>query len=60
MSTAPSAPSAPSVGELGPRSGAEAQLYQRLRAHLGFLRLPDAAAAIMGSAKRSAQVAIPA
>jgi DNA replication protein DnaC len=42
----PSAPSAPSAGELGPRSGAEAQLYQRLREHLGYLRLPDAAAAL--------------
>ena len=31
---------------LGPRSGAEAQLYQRLREHLGFLRLPAAAAAL--------------
>lgn len=32
-----------------PRSGAEAALYQRLREHLGgYLRLPDAAAALPG------------
>lgn len=46
MSTSSGALSSPAAGELGPRSGAEAQLYQRLREHLGYLRLPDAAAAL--------------
>ena len=36
------------AGSVEPRSGAEAVLYQRLREHLGYLRLPDAAAALPG------------
>jgi DNA replication protein DnaC len=36
------------AGPEGPRSGAEAVLYQRLREHLAYLRLPDAAAALPG------------
>ncbi len=31
-----------------PRSGAEAAIYQRLREHLAYLQLPDAAAALPG------------
>jgi DNA replication protein DnaC len=50
--TAPSmtAPSmtAPDNGEGGPRPVGEAVLYQRLREHLAYLRLPDAAAALPG------------
>ncbi len=34
------------AGAAQPRSGAEAALYQRLREHLAYLRLPDAAAAL--------------
>jgi hypothetical protein len=36
------------AGLAEPRSGAEAALYQRLREHLAYLRLPDAAAALPG------------
>ena len=53
----PATPAPPGTGPGGtgaggtgaqPRSGAEAALYQRLREHLAYLRLPDAAAALPG------------
>ena len=42
----PSGATAGAAGPVEPRSGAEAALYQRLREHLAYLRLPDAAAAL--------------
>ena len=44
----PSGATAGAAGPVEPRSGAEAALYQRLREHLAYLRLPDAAAALPG------------
>ena len=38
----------PTSGSGQPRSAGEAALYQRLREHLAYLRLPDAAAALPG------------
>ena len=46
--TMPGGAPAGAAGPEGPRSGAEAALYQRLREHLAYLRLPDAAAALPG------------
>ncbi len=47
----PTTPNAPpptgtGTGPQAPRSGTEAAVYQRRREHLGYLRLPDAAAAL--------------
>ncbi len=44
MSTATGEPISERMSE--PMSMSEAQVYQRLRAHLAYLRLPDAAAAL--------------
>ncbi len=46
--TMPADAAAGAAASEGPRSRAEAALYQRLREHLGYLRLPDAAAALPG------------
>lgn len=51
MSPSPVTPSATTPTQIQsaePRSGAEAAVYQRLREHLAYLRLPDAAAALPG------------
>ena len=44
----PSGATAGAAGPAAPRSAGEAALYQRLREHLAYLRLPDAAAALPG------------
>jgi len=51
MSPSPVTPAATTHAKIQspePRSGAEAAVYQRLREHLTYLRLPDAAAALPG------------
>jgi DNA replication protein DnaC len=44
--TPTTSPNAPTPSGAGPRSRREAVIYQRLREHLGYLRLADAAAAL--------------
>ena len=46
--TGPTGAPPTAAGPVEPRSGPEAALYQRLREHLAYLRLPDAAAALPG------------
>ena len=46
--TVPTGAPPTAAGPVEPRSGPEAALYQRLREHLAYLRLPDAAAALPG------------